>query len=102
MHRIDGPGATAENQFTEGNPGTGTPATVVTDDWLTAVQEEIAGVVEASGAALAKGDKAAAAVAVAEAAAAETAEVAAWEHRRSRSRIRARGRWRTKPLHLRR
>lgn len=31
MHRIDGPGATVSNQFTQGNPLTATPATVVTD-----------------------------------------------------------------------
>ncbi|MFG6462247.1 tail fiber protein [Roseateles sp. DXS20W] len=54
MHRIDGPAAAPGGQFTEGDPGVGTPATVVTDDWLNAVQEEIASVVEATGVALAK------------------------------------------------
>lgn len=48
MHRIDHP--TAENGlFTEGNPTTGLPATVVTDDWLNSVQEEVANFLEATG-----------------------------------------------------
>lgn len=46
MHRIDGVGATIDNLFTEGNPGTGTPATQVTADFMNAVQEEIAHVIE--------------------------------------------------------
>lgn len=41
MHRIDGPGATADNRFTDGDPTGSVPATVVTDDWLNDVQEEI-------------------------------------------------------------
>lgn len=41
MHRIDGAGATVDNKFTQGNPGAGTPATVVTADWLNDVQENI-------------------------------------------------------------
>jgi hypothetical protein len=41
MHRIDGPGAAPGNLFTEGNPGSGVPATTVTDDWMNAVQEEL-------------------------------------------------------------
>jgi len=41
MHRIDHATATAEDKFTEGNPTTGVPATVVTADWLNAVQEEL-------------------------------------------------------------
>lgn len=45
MHRIDGPGATVDNKFTEGDPVGGVQATVVTDDWLTAVQEEICSVI---------------------------------------------------------
>ncbi|MFZ5539466.1 MAG: tail fiber domain-containing protein [Pseudomonadota bacterium] len=49
MHRIDGPGATAQNLFTEGNPTTGVQATVVTADWANAVQEEIATVIEGYG-----------------------------------------------------
>ncbi|MEF2145113.1 MAG: hypothetical protein V3573_06680 [Desulfovibrionaceae bacterium] len=34
-----------EGRFTEGNPATGTPATVVTDDWLNGIQEELAYVI---------------------------------------------------------
>lgn len=52
MHRIASPGATAANLFTVGDPQTGVPATEVDDLWLNAVQEEIAGVVLASGAVL--------------------------------------------------
>jgi hypothetical protein len=44
MHRIDTFGH-ASNLFTDGNPGTGTPATVVDDDWLNAIQEEIVNVI---------------------------------------------------------
>ncbi|HEY1035532.1 MAG TPA: hypothetical protein VGE09_11185 [Pseudoxanthomonas sp.] len=54
MHRIDGPGATLDGQFTEGDPTQGVPATTVTGAWLNALQEEIAGVVEAAGLALEK------------------------------------------------
>lgn len=54
MHRIDGPGATVDQKFTEGDPATATPATTVTDDWLNSVQEEIAAVIESSGIALSK------------------------------------------------
>lgn len=56
MFRIDGPGATNDNKFTEGDPANGTRATVVTDEWLNAVQEEIATVVEQSGLSLDKSD----------------------------------------------
>lgn len=49
MHRIDGPGATSDNHFTAGNPTTGTPATVVTADWMNSVQEEVANVIEGAG-----------------------------------------------------
>lgn len=54
MHRIDGAGATVDKKFTEGNAGTGTPATTLTADWGNAVQEEIAHVIEQSGTALNK------------------------------------------------
>jgi len=54
MHRIDGAGATADNKFTEGDAATGVAATVVTDDWLNATQEEIAHVIEQTGGALDK------------------------------------------------
>ena len=49
MHRIDGPGATQDERFTEGNPAAAIPATTVTADWLNAVQEEIAHVIEGAG-----------------------------------------------------
>lgn len=56
MHRIDGPAAAPGGHFTDGDPSVGTPATVVTDDWANAVQEELVAVIEATGAALAKPD----------------------------------------------
>lgn len=58
MHRIDSSGATETNQFTEGDPSSGVPATQVTDDWLNAVQEELCGAIEGVGLALDKGDNA--------------------------------------------
>lgn len=54
MHRIDGADATPANLFTEGNPTSGAQATVVTADWLNAVQQEICAVVEGAGLALDK------------------------------------------------
>lgn len=56
MHRIDGPAAAPGGLFTDGDPNVGTPATVVTDDWCNAIQEEIAHVVEGAGTALVKAD----------------------------------------------
>lgn len=56
MHRIDGPAALPGGYFTEGDPNVGTPATVVTDDWLNAVQTELETVVTGSGLALSKPD----------------------------------------------
>ncbi|MDM1658857.1 tail fiber protein, partial [Escherichia coli] len=41
--------------FTRGNPQTGTPATDLDDDYFDMLQEELCGVVEASGASLEKG-----------------------------------------------
>lgn len=55
MHRIDGPGATAGNLFTEGNPATAVPATQVTDDWLNDVQEELLSILNAGSIAPVKG-----------------------------------------------
>lgn len=49
MHRIDGPGATTDKMFTEGDPVRGVPATNVTGAWLNAVQEEIANAVAEAG-----------------------------------------------------
>ncbi|MFL1475387.1 gp53-like domain-containing protein [Pseudomonas grimontii] len=55
MHRIDGPGATVDNKFTEGDPVGGIQATVVTDDFLNDVQEELVSVLAAAGVTPAKG-----------------------------------------------
>lgn len=54
MHRIDGPGATQDNKFTEGDPANGTQATIVTAEWLNAVQEELARAIESVGVDLVK------------------------------------------------
>ena len=54
MHRIDGPGHQG-NLFTEGDPGMSVPATIVTDDWLNDVQEELCNVIENAGITLVKG-----------------------------------------------
>ena len=56
MHRIDGASATADHKFTEGSPSGGIPATVVTDDWLNDVQENICKVIEGASIALVKGN----------------------------------------------
>jgi microcystin-dependent protein len=58
MHRIDTSTATGDNKFTNGNPQTATPATVISDAWLNAVQEEIATVITGAGIALNKPDNA--------------------------------------------
>lgn len=64
MHRIDTPTAqtdkfgTGKNGFTRGNPQTGVPATALDDDYFDAIQEEIAGVIESTGTALNKGNRA--------------------------------------------
>ena len=49
MHRIDHATATASNTFTGGDPTTGVAPTVVTADWLNAVQEELAAFAELGG-----------------------------------------------------
>jgi hypothetical protein len=49
MHRIDGPGATVDKKFTEGDPAGGVPATVVTAAWMNDVQENILAVLTAAG-----------------------------------------------------
>jgi len=67
MHRIDGPGVVEAlpkskesgliaGYFDGGNPATGRMSTVVTSEWCNSVQEELAGVVEASGRSLDKND----------------------------------------------
>ncbi|MGE4292401.1 MAG: hypothetical protein AB7E32_09340 [Desulfovibrio sp.] len=48
MKRIDHSTA-ADERFTEGNPATGTPATVVTADWLNGIQEELVHVITQAG-----------------------------------------------------
>lgn len=55
MHKIDGYG-NVSGSFTEGNPGTGVPATQITDDWLNASQEEMVNVIQFDGTALNKAD----------------------------------------------
>ena len=55
MHRIDGPGATVNNRFTDGDPVGGVPATVVTDEWANDVQEELMSILAAAGIAPVKG-----------------------------------------------
>lgn len=57
MHRIDSPGSTIDNLFTEGNPSLSIPATEVSDDWLNDVQEEMANLIENQGVVLVKGDQ---------------------------------------------
>lgn len=57
MFRIDSEGATAGNRFTEGDPVLSIPATVVSDDWLNHVQEEIIKPIEEMGIALVKGNE---------------------------------------------
>ena len=49
MHRIDTSTATPGNRFTEGDPAIPLPATVVSADWLNAVQEELVAVVTGAG-----------------------------------------------------
>jgi hypothetical protein len=56
MHRIDGPGATVDKKFTEGDPAGGVQATVVTDDWLNDIQENLMGLLAESSIAPVKGD----------------------------------------------
>lgn len=58
MHKIDGTGATQDNEFTEGNPISGVPATEVTDDWLNSVQRELLAVLAAASIAPSKFDDA--------------------------------------------
>lgn len=52
MQRTQGPNQTAGNLFTDGNPGTGTPATVIDAVWLNSVQEEVVSVILAASIAL--------------------------------------------------
>lgn len=56
MHRIDGPGATIDNLWTDGDVGGGVEATMVTAKFQNALQEELANLVEYSGQALSDAD----------------------------------------------
>lgn len=51
MHRIDSVGATTANRFTEGDATQDPPihATVIADDWLNTLQEEVAYCIEVQG-----------------------------------------------------
>lgn len=49
MQKINGPFATPQGEFTEGNPATGTNPTVVTAAWCNAVQRELVNAVLAAG-----------------------------------------------------
>jgi hypothetical protein len=49
MFKIDSTGSTVDNQFTEGNPQSGIPATVISAEWLNAVQNEIVNILIARG-----------------------------------------------------
>ena len=49
MDRIQHPSATSSHQFTEGDPGSGVPATTVTATWLNGLQEELVHLIEAAG-----------------------------------------------------
>lgn len=56
MHRIDGPGATVDNKFTDGDPVGGVQSTVVLAGWLNDVQETIISVLTAASITPIKGD----------------------------------------------
>jgi hypothetical protein len=49
MYKINGPGATGDGHFTDGNPVGGIPATVVTDDFMNDVQDELLNILAAAG-----------------------------------------------------
>lgn len=57
MFRIDSPGATVDNRFTEGDPSLSVPATVVSADFMNHVQEEIIKLIEEMGIAPDKGNE---------------------------------------------
>jgi hypothetical protein len=57
MFRIDSAGATVDNRFTEGDPSLSIPATVVSDEWLNSIQEELIKPVEQMGLTLAKANE---------------------------------------------
>jgi len=49
MYYIDGPGATVDHKFTDGDPAAGVAPTTVTDDFMNDVQQEILNVIAAAG-----------------------------------------------------
>jgi hypothetical protein len=49
MQRTQNEYATEDHLFTEGNPTSGVPATVVDEDWLNMIQEELVNLVEGLG-----------------------------------------------------
>lgn len=49
MHKIEGSTAAAGGLFTNGDPATGTPATIVQDNWLNAVQTELVNFITSMG-----------------------------------------------------
>ena len=51
------PGPKVDGFFQGGDPGSGTPATILTADWLNAVQEEICTVIDEAGLTLSKTDR---------------------------------------------
>lgn len=57
MFRIDSDGATVGNRFTEGDPGLSIPATVVSDEILNNIQEEIIKPIEQMGIVLSKANE---------------------------------------------
>jgi len=57
VHRIDSD-ASVNGLFSAGDPASGQPGTVVSPEWLNAIQEEIAGLIEAMGGTLAKANNA--------------------------------------------
>lgn len=64
MHRIDHPTATADKKFTRGDQSGGISATVITPEWMNAVQEELAALIEGAGLTLNKNNNAQALAAV--------------------------------------
>jgi len=56
MHKIDHATATVANNFTAGDPQTAVKPTVVTADWLNAVQNEVANFITSKGIVLNKAD----------------------------------------------
>jgi len=58
MHKVNGPGATPQNDFTAGDPATALAATEVTAAWLNSVQGELVSLIELEGGVLDPNDDA--------------------------------------------